>query len=60
VTELEAFGLSIKVLEITDHQMIKAVVYVQEQPDEELAGEKQEKRSERPGRKEKTGELIDA
>jgi putative hemolysin len=58
--ELEAFGLSIKVLEITDHQMIKAVVYVQEQPDEELAGEKQEKRSERPGRKEKTGELIDA
>jgi hypothetical protein len=40
--------------------MIKAVVYVQEQPDEELAGEKQEKRSERPGRKEKTGELIDA
>ncbi len=34
--ELEEFGLTIKVTEILDHQLVKAVVYVEHIPDQEI------------------------
>lgn len=58
--ELDVFGLSIKVLQITDHQMDKAVVYMQEDAKEGTDKNEKNDKDSRNERNERKTELTGA